>query len=326
MTRPSPVTARRAPPVTARRLARLVPILAATLLAAGCATVKNPSPNDPWESYNRGMYAFNTKVDAVVFKPIATGYEKVTPKPVRTCIHNMFNNVADLWSAFNSFIQGRGVDFANTLGRVLLNTTMGIGGCFDVNSAIGGRRIVNDFGITLGVWGLSPGPYFVLPILGPSTVRDSAATATTAAATFSNDSKFFSPLAPIMAIRNIPLRNGVLVLNVVDARASLLDSEKLLDQIALDKYSFIRDAYLQRRHALVQSKLRNGHEDALPDYSDSPNSSSPPLPGHPKPTNPSGPSLPNYSDPGDVGNSAQSSYSGVVPVSVQQAGTPSAAR
>jgi phospholipid-binding lipoprotein MlaA len=303
MTRPSPDSLPRTSARAARRLARLAPMLAITLVAAGCATVKNPNPKDPWESYNRGMYAFNTKVDQVVFKPIATGYEKVTPKPVRTCVHNMFNNIEDLWSAFNSFIQGRGVDGFNTLGRFMFNSTMGLGGCFDVNSKMGGKRIVNDFGITLGVWGLKPGPYFVLPIWGPSTLRDSAATGITAAATFSDNTKYFYPLAPIMAIDNIPLRNGILALYVVDARASLLDSEKLVDQIALDKYSFIRDAYLQRRHALVESKLHRGNENggapALPNYSDSP--------------------LPNYSDPDDPG------YSGTEPVQVKPgAQTPAA--
>lgn len=279
-------------------------MLAITLVAAGCATVKHPNPNDPWESYNRGMYAFNTKVDDVVFKPIAKGYEAITPKPVRTCVHNMFNNVEDLWSALNSFIQGRGVDFFNTLGRFLVNTTLGLGGCFDVNSQLGGQRVVNDFGTTLGVWGLGSGPYVVLPILGPSTVRDTAAWATTAAATFSENSQFFTPLAPILTIQNIPLRNGVLALQVVDARANLLDAEKLVNQIALDKYSFIRDAFLQRRHALLESKLHGKSTTALPNYDDQA------LPNY------SDPALPKYDDPDKPG------YTDVVPVKVQPAAAP----
>jgi len=281
-----------------KRLSRLAPMLAVAAIAAGCAHVQHPNPNDPWESYNRGMYAFNTKVDDVFLKPVAKGYNTVTPKPVRTCIHNMFNNLEDVWSAFNSFLQGRGIDFFNTLGRVLFNTTMGLGGCIDVDSMNGGKRVVNDFGVTLGVWGVKAGPYVVLPLLGSSTARDSAAWGTTLAATFSDKASFFSEAAPIMAIDNIPVRNSVIGLGIIDARANLLDTEKLVDQVALDKYSFIRDAYLQRRKALVQ-RPREGSESgaALPDYSD--------------------PTLPDYSDPGDPG------YDGVQPVG--QATTPPAA-
>lgn len=305
MTRPSFIPSLSPAAPAGRRLSRTAPLLALTLLAAGCTTVKHPNPNDPWESYNRSMYAFNTKVDDVVMKPIAKGYQAITPKPARTCIHNMFNNVEDLWSAFNSFIQGRGVDFFNTLGRVLVNTTLGLGGCFDVNTQLGGKRIANDFGTTLGVWGVGQGPYFVLPFLGPSTVRDTAATATTAAATFSDNTQYFSPLAPIMAIDNIPVRNGVLALQVVDARANLLDAEKIMNQIALDKYSFIRDAYLQRRHALLQSKLHGKGASALPNYGNDQS-----LPDY------SDPALPKYDDPD------QTSYSGVVPVQAKPTGRP----
>src|SRR3546814_17680584 len=100
-------------------------------MAAGCANVQHPKPNDPWESYNRSMYAFNTKVDNAVLKPVAKGYNAVTPETVRTCIHNMFNNVRAIWSAFNSFIQGNDVDFIKSIGRVMYNTTMGLGGRFD---------------------------------------------------------------------------------------------------------------------------------------------------------------------------------------------------
>jgi phospholipid-binding lipoprotein MlaA len=280
------------------RLARLLLVLASAAILAGCASVPNPSPNDPWESYNRSMYAFNTKVDDVILKPIAKGYNFVTPKPVRSCIHNMFNNVEDVWSAFNSFIQGNGVDFINTIGRVLFNTTMGIGGCFDMHSMNGGKRVVNDFGITLGVWGVHPGPYLVLPFLGPSTARDGAATATSLVATFSDNTKYFNPAAPIMAIENIPVRNSVLALNIIDARANLLDTEQLVDQVALDKYSFIRDAYLQRRRSLVRAhKAKPGSQDSLPDY----NQQS--LPDY------SDQSLPQYDDPADA------DYSDVEPVS-----------
>lgn len=283
-------------------LARLLLVLASAAILAGCASVPNPNPNDPWESYNRSMYAFNTEVDDVIFKPIAKGYNFVTPKPVRTCVHNMYNNVQDIWSAFNSFIQGNGVDFINTIGRVLLNTTMGIGGCFDVHSMNGGKRVVNDFGITLGVWGVHAGPYLVLPLLGPSTARDGAATATTMLAALSDSTKYFNRAAPIMLIDNIPVRNSVIALGLIDARANLLDTEQLINQVALDKYSFIRDAYLQRRKALVhEHKATPGSPESLPDYSQQS------LPDY------SDQNLPQYDDPADP------EYSGVEPVSVSPA-------
>lgn len=245
--------------------------LASGALLAGCASVPHPNPDDPWESYNRSMYTVNDAIDRAVLKPIATGYQTVTPWPVRTCVHNVFNNLWDVWSAFNSFIQGRGHDFVNTFGRVLFNTTMGLGGCIDVASMNGARRIPNDFGVTLGVWGFGSGPYVVLPLLGPSTARDGVATAIS----------FASPVSPtsfIFAINDVPVRNSIVGLYIIDTRANLLDADKLVDQIALDKYSFIRDAYLQRRRALVQSRRQGStavgessaadhSQDALPDYS-----------------------------------------------------------
>lgn len=266
---PVPVSSRAA--TRAGRVARIGLALAAGSLAAGCASVPDPSPNDPWESYNRSMYAFNDTVDRAVLKPIATGYDAITPQPVQSCIHNIFNNLGDVWSAINSFIQGRGHDFANTLGRVLFNSTMGLGGCIDVASMNGARRIPNDFGVTLGVWGLDSGPYVVLPFLGSSTARDGVATAIS----------FASPVSPtafLFSIDDVPVRNSLLGLYIVDTRANLLEADKLVDQIALDKYSFIRDAYLQRRHTMVQSRRNGGAaagetnpaggEAPLPDYSD----------------------------------------------------------
>ncbi|CDM22548.1 Surface lipoprotein [Castellaniella defragrans 65Phen] len=234
-----------------RPTARAGLALAAAALMAGCAQVPNPSPNDPWESYNRGMYRFNDTVDRAVLKPIATGYETVTPRPVRTCIHNIFGNLADVWSGVNSLLQGRGRDFVDTFGRVLFNSTAGLGGCIDVASMHGARRIPNDLGMTLGVWGLGQGPYFVMPFLGPSTVRDSAAFAASLASPV-------SPTSAVFAIDNVPVRNSLLGLYIVDTRASLLEADRLVDQIALDKYSFIRDAYLQRRKAMLDSRQQGG--------------------------------------------------------------------
>ena len=248
------------------RFVRLAALLGATSLAAGCASVSHSNPDDPWESYNRGMYTFNDTVDRAVLKPIASGYATITPQPVQTSIHNIFNNVADVWSAANSFLQGQGHDFVNTLGRVLFNSTMGLGGCIDVASMNGSRRIQNDFGVTLGVWGFSSGPYVVLPFLGPSSVRDGTGTLGTIAAGI-------SPITPVFEMDNIPLRNSIIGLYAVDTRASLLDADKLVNEVALDRYSFIRDAYMQRRKALVDSRRADVGapdytKDNLPDYSD----------------------------------------------------------
>lgn len=256
---------------TGPRLGRLASMMALTAFAAGCASVPHPTPQDPWESYNRSMFQFNDAFDKALFKPIATGYRQLTPEPARHCIHNIFANMADLWASVNSFLQGRGHDGVNMLGRVLFNSTMGLGGCIDVASMNGSKRIVNDFGVTLGVWGIGPGPYVVLPFIGSATVRDGVGIGAMFAAGASN-------YTPIMAIDDVPVRNIILAVAAVDLRESLLDADDLVDRIALDRYSFIRDAYLQRRKALVQGSqvdpdapygtLPNYSDDELPDYSD----------------------------------------------------------
>lgn len=258
-----------------KKILRFGLALASASLIAGCASVPNLTPEDPWESYNRSMYAFNDAVDKALLKPIATGYKTVTPEPVRTCIHNIFGNFGDVWSAINSLLQGRGRDFVDTFGRILFNTTMGLGGCIDVASMNGAHKIPNDFGTTLGVWGFGSGPYFVIPFYGPSTVRDGLGTAATFASPVGGET------SAIFAIDNVPVRNSILGLYVIDYRANLLETEKLVDQIALDKYSFIRDAYLQRRKAMLDSR-KNSERAATADSLEDANSNS---------------SLPVYDDP-----------------------------
>jgi len=234
------------------------PLLLVTVLIGGCATVQNPNPADPWEGMNRSVSRFNDAVDGALLKPVALMYQDLTPKPARTCISNIFSNIGDLWSAVNSLLQGQGHDMINTLGRFLFNSTMGLGGCIDVATMNGATRIDNDFGITLGRWGVASGPYLVLPFLGASTLRDGAATVGLMAASA-------SPVQPIMEIDDVAWRNAILGIRIVDARVNLLPADKLVDEIALDRYSFIRDAYLQQRASRIQ---RGAQEGDLPDYED----------------------------------------------------------
>jgi len=241
---------------------RVAACVAIAAVLTGCATSSSNvatgifHPADPWETVNRRVYQFNDEFDRGVTRPIAEFYTFITPAPARNCVHNIFANLGDVWSAFNSLIQGRGHDFINTLGRVLLNTTMGVGGCFDVHTANQGTRIRNDFGTTLGVWGVGAGPYVVLPFVGPSTIRDGVGLATDTLA---------NPLT-VRAINDVPVRNSLFGVQAVDARANFLTTSNLIDNTALDSYSFVRDAYLQRRNSMVWS--RTGEAQALPDYGD----------------------------------------------------------
>lgn len=227
------------------------------VVLSGCASTQGPeNPADPWEGMNRGTYAFNDAVDRAVFRPIAELYAFITPRPVRTCIRNMYLNIGEIWSMINSNLQQRHVDAINTTGRFLFNTTMGLGGCIDVASMNGQPRIQNDFGVTLGVWGVPQGPYLVLPLLGASSVRDAAGTVVDFAG---------NQLDTIGLISNVRLRNSLWGLEVVVRREALLTVSETIDRTALDPYSFVRDAYLQMRAAMV-----SGAPDAqtLPDYED----------------------------------------------------------
>lgn len=228
-----------------------------TVMLGACVSVKNPHPDDPLENYNRTMFAINEGVDKAVFRPVALGYKAVVPSPVRTCIGNIFGNVGDIWSGINSLLQGRGLDFVNTLGRVLFNSTMGLGGCIDVATMNGAYKIPNDFGTTLGVWGVGEGAPVVLPILGASSWRDGigllgdAAGGTVTGAT-------------PWAITHIPLRNSVVGLQAVNKRYQLLTADDIASDVAIDKYTFVRDAYKQNRQALLRAKLEDEIKDGTP--------------------------------------------------------------
>lgn len=217
---------------------------AALLLAlcaglAGAQDADGGSDKDPLEGWNRGVFAFNEAVDNAVLKPVATAYRDVVPQLVRTGVSNFFGNFMDVWSAFNHLLQGKAESGLNMGMRVATNTVFGIGGLFDVASEAGLERQAEDFGQTLGVWGLPSGPYLVWPLLGPSALRETAA--------LPLDLSWSASLA--FGGQNDRL--GVTVLQLVDLRASLLGATQVLDDIALDKYSFVRDAYLTRRQSLV---------------------------------------------------------------------------
>lgn len=224
----------------ARRTAAL--LLAALALAAlgGCATRPHPNPTDPWEPFNRRMSEFNEGVDAIVLKPVATVYKEHVPPVLRTGVANFFGNIGDAWSFVNSALQGKVQEAADNFARVQINTTWGIFGIFDIASEFNIERHKEDFGQTLGRWGVGAGPYIVLPFLGPSTLRDTVAL-------MAVDRK----LDAVRHVEHAAPRNFLYSLRGVHQRSTLLRASSVLDEAALDKYSFVRDAYLQRRRAEI---------------------------------------------------------------------------
>lgn len=201
----------------------------------GCASGPAPSPHDPLESMNRGVFRFNETLDATVVKPVATGYVAILPRMVRTGVNNFFSNLGDVWSLVNNVLQAKPRDAGDSFFRFGVNSLIGLGGVLDVASEMGIERHREDFGQTLGRWGVPPGPYLVLPLLGSSTLRDAVSWR---ADTLGN---------PVSRVDHVPTRNTLVVLNLVDARAGYLRAGDVVDEAALDKYSFRRDAYLQKR-------------------------------------------------------------------------------
>lgn len=221
------------------RLLRCLAFATCAGLLGGCATVTNPDARDPWESWNRGVFGFNDAVDTAVLKPVATGYQKVTPTLVQKGVSNFFGNLTDMWSVVNNALALRPKEMGDSIGRVMLNTTVGLLGVMDVASDLGIERHTADFGLTLARWGVGSGPYVVLPLLGPSTLRD------TAGLPVDNWGN------PINQLGDEPTRTGAVVLKAVDTRARLLGAGDVLEGAALDKYTFMRDAFLQRRRNQV---------------------------------------------------------------------------
>ncbi|MBW3566829.1 MAG: VacJ family lipoprotein [Proteobacteria bacterium] len=236
-------------------------ILLSLVLATACASLPEGterSEHDPWERYNRAMYTFNDAVDQAVLRPTAKGYRAVTPDFLEHGISNFFSNLSYPVVIVNQFLQGDFGDGLRDTGRFAINTVLGIGGLFDPATGMGLEANNEDFGQTLGVWGVSDGPYLVLPFLGPSTVRDTAG------------SYIDSEINPMFEYFEEPDRYYLLALRIVDLRAQLLDLDAQL-QTTYDPYTFMRDAYLQRREYLVNDgkvEQQDYYDDIYDDFED----------------------------------------------------------
>ena len=236
-------------PLNLHPCGRAIWLLAACAVSvSGCASMRSyeekhgtAAPGvDPIEPLNRAVFFVNEKIDRAVLKPLAKGYEFVLPRPVRSCISNGFSNVSDVPISLNNVMQARFKEASSDVSRVGVNTTVGLLGCFDVASGWGLEKHNADFGLTLGHWGIASGPYVVLPFFGPSSARDGAALLVD------------STLDPLVRVPAVPPRNIAYGLRVVDSRQRALTTTNLVDDAALDPYTFARDGYLTRRRNLVK--------------------------------------------------------------------------
>ncbi len=223
-------------------------LLGLCLALTGCATGPNANPKDPIEPFNRGVASFNDGLDRALVKPLAQAYVAVTPSIARAGVTNFFGNLQDGWTFVNSVLQLRPQKAAESFMRFMVNTGLGFGGLFDIASEAGIEKHNEDLGKTLGRWGVPAGPYIVLPLFGPSTLRD--------ALTITAETRF----DPLSQIDPTGARNATTVLRVVNSRAKFLRLGNMLDDAALDKYSFTRDAFLARRNAEVARSANNGND------------------------------------------------------------------
>jgi phospholipid-binding lipoprotein MlaA len=215
-------------------------VVVTVMLMTGCATTdQSAGVHDPLEGYNRAMYKFNDAVDTAVLKPVAKGYDAVVPDPISQGVSNFFSNLNDITVIINDLLQGKFAQAGRDTHRFVVNTTVGVGGIFDVASLTGLNKNNEDFGQTLGVWGAEPGAYIVLPFFGPRNVRDS----------FGLVGDILTD--PVTYVEHDETRWAFTGTRVIDTRANLLKAEKVLDEAALDEYSYVRDAYMQRRQSLV---------------------------------------------------------------------------
>ncbi|HYA65764.1 MAG TPA: VacJ family lipoprotein, partial [Burkholderiaceae bacterium] len=220
-------------------------LFATVVLLAGCASVPpnaGQNPVDPWERLNRQIFAFNDHFDRAVTKPAAKGYRAVVPKGLRQCINNAFENLYELTTMVNAVLQGRGKVFGNSIGRFLINTTIGFFGCNDVARDAGLERNKQYFALTMGRWGIGSGPYVVLPFLGPSSVRDA----------LGEVPDYFTD--PVSYIHPELDYYATYAGRFVDHRAQVLDATNLVEEAALDPYQFVRDAYLQRTRSRISDE------------------------------------------------------------------------
>ena len=232
-------------------------VICFTAVLVGCASIPagvEPSPNDPWEPFNRSVFEFNEGLDAYLLKPVVAGYRFVLPEFVREGIYNFFSNYNDIYTALNNLLQGKPAYAFNDLMRVVVNTTFGLGGFIDMATPGGLEKHKEDWGQTFGVWGVPAGLYVVLPFFGPSSVRDTFGTV----ADLETDYLF-------KYIPDVGLRNSITGLRVVNARNTYYEAGDLLDGAAIDKYSFMRDAYTQRR-AYQINEGRDDEEPPMPVY------------------------------------------------------------
>ena len=217
-----------------------VGILTGITLLAGCATANRADGvNDPLVGYNRAMYSINDAVDRAVIKPIAKGYDTVVPTGISQGVSNFFSNLNDITVILNDLLQLKFGQALDDTGRFALNSTVGFAGILDVATLAGHEKNNEDFGQTLGVWGIQPGPYVVLPFFGPRNFRD----------TFGLVGDMYTD--PVSHIDDVATRNALIATHVIDSRANNLSIKKVLDEAALDEYSYVRNAYLQRRQNLV---------------------------------------------------------------------------
>jgi phospholipid-binding lipoprotein MlaA len=216
-------------------------LLFAGLLLTGCATLPSgkPDPRDPWERFNRASFKFNDGIDRAVGRPVAKAYVKVTPRPIRTGVSNVFSNLNNVTTVINDVLQGKIRQAGHDSTRFLLNSTLGLAGLFDPATSAGFENNDEDFGQTLGKWGVKSGPYVMLPLLGPSTVRD----------TFSRGVDQFTD--PVNYVEDDSTRYIIRALEILDLRAGLLDLDEQLNR-SYDRYAFVRNAWLQRREYKVK--------------------------------------------------------------------------
>lgn len=225
---------------------RFVAVLVSGLMMTSPAVLADAHEIDPWEGYNRVMFGFNEGLDKYALKPITLGYKAITPDLVETGVSNFFDNISDVGSLLNNVLQTKFEAAGEDLARVSFNTTFGLGGVLDVATPMGIEEHNEDFGQTLGYWGMESGPYVVLPLFGPSNVRDTGGLIVD------------SITSPISNIEDDSARYAVIGLQAIDTRSGLLEAEKL---ITGDRYTFIRDAYLQRREFSINDGQSEDYDD-----------------------------------------------------------------